>query len=76
MKRFSSIRKDKRASTDMAAPQTTAAAAPIRQETISSIASDEAVPASDPNTVCDRCDPIHVGGGGRGEYGVHLTDRT
>lgn len=59
MKRFSSIRKDKRASTDMAAPApAAAAAAPIRQETISSIASDEAVPASDPNTVRGRSDPI------------------
>ena len=34
----------------MAAPA--ASGAPARQETISSIASDEAVPDSDPNTVC------------------------
>jgi hypothetical protein len=50
MKRFASIRKDKRKSTEMAAPPQQAAVPP-RQETMSSIASDEAVPDTDPNTV-------------------------
>lgn len=51
MKRFASIRhKDKRKSTEMAAPPQEAAVPP-RQETMSSIASDEAVPDTDPNTV-------------------------
>jgi hypothetical protein len=64
MKRFTSIRKDKRKSADlrksadipkpaaMASPQESAA--PSRQETMvsmASIASDEAVPDTDPTTV-------------------------
>ncbi|KAK4150885.1 putative HECT-type ubiquitin ligase-interacting protein cred [Chaetomidium leptoderma] len=45
----SALRKDKRKSTDMATtPQATAA--PPRQETMTSIASDEAVPDTDPST--------------------------
>lgn len=50
MKRFASIRKDKRKSTEMAAPPQSTGVPP-RQETMSSIASDEAVPDTDPNTV-------------------------
>jgi hypothetical protein len=58
MKRFTSIRKEKRKSADlrksavMASPQESAA--PSRQETMASmasIASDEAVPDTDPSTV-------------------------
>ncbi|KAH6640499.1 hypothetical protein F5144DRAFT_589962 [Chaetomium tenue] len=48
MKRFTSIRRDKRKSADMASPQVSAA--PSRQTTMASIASDEAVPETDPNT--------------------------
>jgi hypothetical protein len=68
MKRFTSIRKDKRKSADlrksadipkpaaMASPQESAA--PSRQETMvsmTSIASDEAVPDTDPSTVRVAC---------------------
>jgi hypothetical protein len=49
MKRFASIRKDKRKSVDMAPPPEPAA--PSRQETLASTASDEAVPDTDPSTV-------------------------
>lgn len=50
MKRFTSIRKEKRKSANMALSPTEATV-PERQETLTSIASDEAVPDTDPNTV-------------------------
>lgn len=52
MKRFTSLRKEKRKSAAMATEQAAAPAVPSRQETLASTASDEAVPDTDPGTVC------------------------